>query len=148
MRVYDYDGFVMLSAVLSSGFLASYWLAGFGKFLQVSALASYWLKNCANFTPTPKENNQCSANYVYVLLVQCKQQANPFYQWVSRNYKNKQLVLFSQRKLALIARNTHFAIKNHWSTKKLKKNGPVLFLGLKLTIHVIKSQIHLARQSL
>jgi hypothetical protein len=28
------------------------------------------------------------------------------------------------------------------------ENGPVLYLGLKLTIHVIKSQIHLMRQSL
>jgi hypothetical protein len=28
------------------------------------------------------------------------------------------------------------------------KIGPVLYLGLKLTIHVIKSQIHLVRQSL
>ncbi len=26
--------------------------------LQVSAFASYWLENCANFTPTPEENNQ------------------------------------------------------------------------------------------
>jgi hypothetical protein len=28
------------------------------------------------------------------------------------------------------------------------KNGPVLYLGLKLTILVIKSQIHLVRRSL
>ncbi len=28
------------------------------------------------------------------------------------------------------------------------KNGPVFCLGLKLTIHVIKSQIHFVRQSL
>jgi hypothetical protein len=26
-------------------------------------LASHWLKDCANITPTPEENNQCSANY-------------------------------------------------------------------------------------
>jgi hypothetical protein len=31
---------------------------------------------------------------------------------------------------------------------KKYKNGPVLYLGLKLTIHVIKSKIHLVRQSL
>jgi hypothetical protein len=31
------------------GFLASYWSAGLGTFLQVSALASYWLEVCANF---------------------------------------------------------------------------------------------------
>ncbi len=34
-------------------FLAFYWPAGFGRFLQVSALASHWLEDCANFTPTP-----------------------------------------------------------------------------------------------
>jgi hypothetical protein len=28
------------------------------------------------------------------------------------------------------------------------ETGPALYLGLKLTIHVIKSQIHLVRQSL
>jgi len=33
--------------------------AGFGTFLQVSALASH----CANFTPKPEENDQYSANY-------------------------------------------------------------------------------------
>ncbi len=30
--------------------------AGFGTFLQVSVLASNWLEYCANFTPTPEEN--------------------------------------------------------------------------------------------
>jgi hypothetical protein len=63
MRVYD--GLIMFSActVLSPDFLASYWSAGFGTFLQVSALAYHWLDDCANFTPTPEENNQYSANY-------------------------------------------------------------------------------------
>jgi hypothetical protein len=28
---------------------ASYWPAGFGRFLQVSALSSHWLADCANF---------------------------------------------------------------------------------------------------
>jgi hypothetical protein len=41
-------------------FLASNWSAGFGTFLLVLAL---WLEDCANFMPTPKETNQCSANY-------------------------------------------------------------------------------------
>jgi hypothetical protein len=35
----------------------------FGPFLQESALASHWLKDCANVTPTPEENNQYSANH-------------------------------------------------------------------------------------
>jgi hypothetical protein len=34
--------------ILSPHFLASYWSAGFGTFLQVSALASQWLEDCAN----------------------------------------------------------------------------------------------------
>ncbi len=44
-------------------FLASYWSTGFGTFLLVSAFASHWLEDCANFTPTPEENNQYSANH-------------------------------------------------------------------------------------
>ncbi len=36
--------------VLSPGFLASYWSAGFGTFLQVSAFASHWREDCANCT--------------------------------------------------------------------------------------------------
>ncbi len=43
-------------------------------------------------------------------------------------------IILSQRKLALTARNTHFALQNHWSTQKNKKNGPVPSLGLELTI--------------
>jgi hypothetical protein len=76
-----------------------------GRFLQVSAYASHWLEDCANFTPTPEEHNQY------------KQQANPLLSIhnytplvISRNDKNKQLTLLSQRKLALTARNTLFAI--------------------------------------
>jgi hypothetical protein len=49
--------------VFNPNFLASYWSAGFGRFLQVSALASNWLEDCADFTPTPEENDQCSANH-------------------------------------------------------------------------------------
>jgi hypothetical protein len=37
--------------------------AGFGTFLQVSANNSHWLEDFANFTPTPEENDQYSANY-------------------------------------------------------------------------------------
>ncbi len=43
------------------GFLASYWSAGFGTLLQVSAFALHWLEDCENFTPTSKDNNQYSA---------------------------------------------------------------------------------------
>jgi hypothetical protein len=44
-----------------------------------------------------------------IVQVQYKQQANPLFV-NSRNDKNKQLTLLSQRKLALTARNTHFAL--------------------------------------
>ena len=32
--------------------------AEFDRFLQVLTLASHWLEDCANFTPTPEENDQ------------------------------------------------------------------------------------------
>jgi hypothetical protein len=102
--------------VLTSGFLASYLTAEFGRFLQVVALASHWLEDCANFTPTPEENY-----YPVIqrqpLLVPYKQQANPILTMnnniplvISWNDKNKQLTLLCQRKLALTARNTLFAL--------------------------------------
>jgi hypothetical protein len=46
----------------SPGFLASYWSAGFGAFLQVSIPASSWLENCAYCLPTAEENDLYSAN--------------------------------------------------------------------------------------
>ncbi len=57
------------------------------------------------------------------------------------------LTLFSQLELALTARNTLLRLQslehlNHF------KNGSVPYLGLELTIHIIKSQINLPRQSL
>jgi hypothetical protein len=42
----------------------------------------------------------------------------------------------------------HFLCYKIIGASKQFKNGPGLFLGLKLTIHVIESQIHLVRQSL
>jgi hypothetical protein len=42
----------------SPDFHLSYWSAAFGRFLQVSALASHLLADCANFTPTPGDNNK------------------------------------------------------------------------------------------
>jgi hypothetical protein len=55
----------MLAArrVLNPDLLASYWSAGFGRLLQVSALASHWLEDCVNFTQTPEENNQYSVSH-------------------------------------------------------------------------------------
>jgi hypothetical protein len=55
-------GLIIRRRVLSPGFLASYWSAGFGRFLQVSAHASHWLDDCANFTPKLEGNNQYSTN--------------------------------------------------------------------------------------
>jgi hypothetical protein len=98
---------------LSPGFLAFNWSAGFGTFLQVSALASHWLEDCANFTATPEE----TTHQRQPLLVQFKQQANPLLSMhnytpllISGNDISKQLTLLSQRKLALTARNTLFAL--------------------------------------
>jgi hypothetical protein len=65
------------------------------------------------------------------LLEQYKQQANPLLSMnnytplvISRNAKNKVLTLLSQRKLALTARNTLFALQNNWSSKKVWKMAP------------------------
>jgi hypothetical protein len=56
------------------------------------------------------------------------------------------LTLLSQNKLALTAL---FALYNHWSTEKFKNCPRPLFRPrLEPTMHVVKSQIHLARQSL
>jgi hypothetical protein len=49
--------------VLRSAFLAFYWSAGIGIFLQVSALAFHWLEDCANVTPAPEENDQYNTNH-------------------------------------------------------------------------------------
>jgi hypothetical protein len=40
---------MLAACTLIPGFLASYWSAGFGTFLLVSALASHWLEDYANF---------------------------------------------------------------------------------------------------
>jgi hypothetical protein len=78
--------------------LIGHWSAGFGRFLQVSALASHWLEDCANFTPTPEENNNYSDNYS-----KCNTSIKPihFYQRTEAGGKNKQLTLLSQHKLAI-----------------------------------------------
>ncbi len=56
----------------------------------------------------------------------------------------KQLTLLSQRKLAII----HFLRYKIIGAPKNFKKFPVLYLDQKLTIHVIKGQIKLVRQSL
>jgi hypothetical protein len=97
MRVYV--GLICKWLVFSQGFLAYYWSAGFGTFLQISALASHWLEDCANCTPTPEETDKYSA-IRQPLLVQYKQQASPLLSMhnytplvISGNGKNKQLTL-------------------------------------------------------
>ncbi len=97
--------------------LASYLPAGF---VFRYSLPSHWLEDCENFMPTPEENDQYSANHS-----QCNTSSQPihfFYKWKiqktgATDYekfygkdKNKHLTLLSQRKLALIARNTLFAL--------------------------------------
>ncbi len=54
-----------LDNVSGPGFLAFYWSAGFGKFLQVLTLASHWLEDCENFSPTPEENDRYSTNHYW-----------------------------------------------------------------------------------
>jgi hypothetical protein len=82
-------------------FVASYWSAGFGTYLQVSALASHWLEHCANFTPKQGGKQPIQRQ---PLLGQYKHQANPLlsiYTYIplvsSRNDKIKQLTFLSQR---------------------------------------------------
>jgi hypothetical protein len=65
------------------------------------------------------------------LLMQYKQQTNPLlpmYNYtplvISRNDKNKQLTLLSQRKISLTTKNIIFALLNHWSTEKISKIAP------------------------
>ncbi len=81
-------------ALLIPGFLDFNCSAGFGTFLQVSAFASDGLEDCANFTPTPEENDPIHRP----LLVQYKLQANPLLSMhnytplvISGNDKNMQL---------------------------------------------------------
>jgi hypothetical protein len=62
-------------------FLASYWSAKFGTFVQTPIFSSYWLEDFADGTPTTGENYQYSATH-------CKSQT-----------------LSSQPCLALAARN-------------------------------------------
>ncbi len=90
-----------------------------------------------------------------LLLVQCKQQTNPFLSVnnytllaISRNDKNKQLTLISKHKTRINRQKYTFCNKTSLEQLKILKNGPVRYLGLKLTIQVIKSQIHLVTQSL
>ncbi len=88
--------------------------------------------------------------------MQYKQQANPLLSMhnytplvISVIVKNKQLILLSQSKLALAARNMYtFCVIKSLEYLKSLINGPVLYLGLKLTIHVIKSIFRLVTQSL
>ncbi len=68
---------------------------------------------------------------------------------ISRNDKNKLLTLLSQRKFALTARNTLFALRvKIIEEPKTFLNRPCPLFRPKTNIHVIQSQIHLVRQYL
>ncbi len=58
------------------------------------------------------------------------------------------LTLLSQPQLALAAKNTLLRYNIIGAPKKNLKTGCVPYLGLELTMHVIKRKIHLVRQSL
>ncbi len=55
--------FVGLMFVACPGLLDFYWSAGFGTFLEVSALASHLLEDCVNFMSMPEKNDQYSGNH-------------------------------------------------------------------------------------
>jgi hypothetical protein len=78
-------------------------------------LAFHWLEDYINFTRMPEENNQYSANRSFcntismpIHFINAQLLYTPFV--ISRNNKNKQLTLLSQRKLAFTARNKLFAL--------------------------------------
>jgi hypothetical protein len=87
MRVYV--GLIMLVQVS----FASYWSAGFGTFLQVSAVVSHWLEDTTNVGGKRPIQRQ-------PLFVQCKKQDNLLLSMhnytplvISRNDQNNQLTL-------------------------------------------------------
>jgi hypothetical protein len=82
-----------------------------GRFLQVSALASHWLEDCANFTPTPVENDQYRANHSCQWTI-------ILHLWIAgMTIAN----IISQLKLALTTRNILSRYKIIRATKKFKK---------------------------
>jgi hypothetical protein len=72
------------------------------------AFAAHCLEDYANFTPTPEETTNAAPTTLIANPILLIHNYTPLV--ISRNDKNKQLTLFSQRKLALTARNTLFAI--------------------------------------
>ena len=89
------------------------------------------------------------------LLVQHKQQANLYLSMhnytplvMSRTDKKKQLTLLSQRKLALNVRNMYLALYIWSINLKNLKTRRDAYSGQYLSIFIIKSPIHLVRQSL
>jgi hypothetical protein len=107
---------IMLAAcTLIPGFLASYWSAGFGTILQVSALAPIgwrieqifrqrWRKR-TNTAPTTVSAIQAARQYTFINL---QLLYAPLV--ISGNDKNNQLTLLSQRKLTLISITTLFVL--------------------------------------
>ncbi len=85
-------------------------------------------------------------------LVQYKKQANPLLSMhnytslvISRNDKNKQLTSKPMQTRINCEKYTFCIIKSLEHLKN-SKNGPGFYLGLELTIRVIKSKIHLVRR--
>jgi hypothetical protein len=72
--------------------LASYWSAGFGKFLQVLAFASHWLEDYANLRQRRrKTTNTLSAIQAASQSILLTHNYTPLV--ISRNDKNKQLTI-------------------------------------------------------
>jgi hypothetical protein len=106
-----------LRRLLNPGFLASYWSAGFGGFLQSLILIGWRIVQIL------RQRRWKTTNTSQITLSAIQPwQANPLLSMknytpllISRNNKNKQLTLLSQSKLALTAINKLFALSNHRS---------------------------------
>jgi hypothetical protein len=112
-------------------------------------IASYWLENCANFTPTDGGKRPIQRQ---PLLVQYKQQASPRLSMhnytllvISGNAK-KHLTLLCQRKLALTASNSLFALCNYGGAPKKFKKWPCPLVRPK-TNHTCHQKPHPSRET-
>jgi hypothetical protein len=115
--------------------------SGIGPLLPISwnivQILRQWWRKTTNTAPTTLSAIQATSQSTFI-SAQLSQLL------ISRHDENKQLTLLCQRKLE---KYTFCVIDSLVHVKNLK-NGSALYLGLKLTIHVIKRQIHLVRQSL
>jgi hypothetical protein len=74
-------------------------------FIQVSALDSHWLEDCANFTPMLEKATNTAPTTLSAIQAASKSTfINTLHNYtplvISKNDKNMQLTLLSQRKLA------------------------------------------------